>query len=283
MLFIVAGWAAVAAAAAEPDWQTAAGGKMAFEVASVRRSKADTFKSPGYPLDVEDSYSSTGGYFSATFQLISYIQFAYKVRLTQEQVEAILARLPKWAAADFFDVEARAESRNPSKDQMRLMVQSLLADRFKLAVHFEDRQAPALAMSLVKPGRVGPKLRPHADGPACDDSAVPPDVFPSICDSYQMRANPDGTRMAGARNTTMASLVSALPLLGRLGRVVVDKTGLSGKFDFTIGWSPEPGADDSQGPTFLEALRDQLGMKMESTQASIQTLIVDHIEIPSEN
>jgi hypothetical protein len=145
-----------------PQWQTAAGGKMSFEVASIRLSKPGTFTLPSFPLSRDDSYTPTAGLFRADFPLMVYVEFAYKLWLTREQRESILAHRPKWVATDNFEIHARA-SGNPTKDQMRLMMQSLLADRFKLAIHFETQQVPVLALVLVKPGVTGPKLRPHAN------------------------------------------------------------------------------------------------------------------------
>src|SRR5580658_5634043 len=80
--------------------------------------------------------------------------------------------LAKIVGNDFFDIEAQAPG-NPTKDQMRLMIQSLLAERFKLAVHFETRDAPVFALTLVKPGKTGPKLLPHSEGPPCPDYTPP--------------------------------------------------------------------------------------------------------------
>jgi bla regulator protein blaR1 len=280
--------------------QTTAEERPAFDVASVRQSKPGTFTPPSFPLDAGDAYASTGGRFSADFPLATYIAFAYKLSLTQEQRQSMLARLPKWAAADRFDIQARAEG-NPTKDQMRLMMQSLLADRFKLALHFETRDVPVLALTLVKSGKMGPKLRPHSEGPPCDASAPSPehgasaganDVFPPRCDLYMLESKPNHMNQAGSRNTTMNLLAASLPSLAALGRPVVDQTGLTGRFDFAIEWTPEsnspqlPNADgqtDSQGPTFLEAVREQLGLKLEATRAPIRTLIIDRVERPSEN
>ena len=85
--------------------------------------------------------------------------FAYKLRLTDEQIHSLLAPLPKWLSTDSFKIHAKAEG-NPTKDQMRLIVQSPLADRFKLRIHFETHEVPVLALGLDKPGKTGPKLRP---------------------------------------------------------------------------------------------------------------------------
>jgi bla regulator protein BlaR1 len=280
-----------------PDWQAAAGGKMAFEVASVKQDDGP-FRPPNFPLDPGDAYRPVGGRFLADFPLTTYITFAYKLSLTSEQRQAMIAHLPGWVATDRFAVEARAPG-NPSKDQMRLMVQSLLADRFKLAAHFETQVQPVLAMMLAKPEKTGPKLRPHSEGPPCEAPSlanVPPsrdgDVFPPICDAYMMTRMPNKPAKAGSRNTTMALLAGALPGLGNLDRPVVDQTGLSGRFDFTLEFAPElnrpapPNSDppsDPQGPAFLDALRDQLGLKLQPTKAPVQVLIIDHLERPSAN
>jgi len=103
-----------------------------------------------------------------------------------------LGQTPKWVNTDRTAVEARAEG-NPTKDQMRLMMQALLADLFKLAVHFETREAPVFELMQVKSEKTGPKLHPHSDGPPCPDDYTMPtravlasDVFPANCDTDQM-------------------------------------------------------------------------------------------------
>jgi uncharacterized protein (TIGR03435 family) len=283
-----------------PEWQTAAGSKMAFEVASIKLDPGQ-FRPPNFPLDPGDAYRPVGGRFTADFPLLTYITFAYKASLTADQRQQMLAHLPDWIANDRYDIQARAEG-NPTKDQMRLMMQSLLAERFKLAVHFETQVSPVLAMVLAKPGKTGPKLRPHSEGvagvapPATNDPIAPParaaDVFPPICDAYMMTGSGNGLLRAGSRNTTLALLAGALPGLGRLDRPVVDQTGLTGRFDFSLDWAQEPNRPpgpngdpppDLPGPTFLEAFREQLGLKLESTKAPLQILVIDHVERPTEN
>jgi bla regulator protein BlaR1 len=276
-----------------PQWQIAAGGKMAFEVASIRPT--DSFTPPSFPMSPDNAYRPNGGLLTATFPLITYIRFAYKLFLAPDQRQALLLALPKWVATDRFAIQARAAG-TPTKDQMRLMMQSLLAERFKLAVHFEKQQVPVFALTLMRPGKLGPQLRPHADGPPCDDSAKPPvasirtPVF--TCESFSAEMMPDKTVLAGSRNNTMELITATLPSMHNFGRPVVDHTGLSGTFDFTIEWTPEAGdtfapqgatAADFQGTTFLEALKDQLGLKLDSTRAAIDVLVVDHVERPTEN
>ena len=148
----------------EADWQTKAGGKMAFEVASVKLDSG-AFRPPNFPLDNSDAYRPVGSRFSADFPLQTYISFAYKLSLSPSQREAMLAHLPRWVATDRYAIDARAAG-TPSKDQMRLMMQSLLADRFQLAVHFETQTGSAYAMVLAKAGKTGPQLRPHSEGVA---------------------------------------------------------------------------------------------------------------------
>jgi bla regulator protein blaR1 len=292
-LILAAGWMAIAVFSQETPvaapWQIAAGGKMAFEVASVKPSNPDKFTPPSFPLDAGDAFTPTGGRFSADFPLVVYISFAYKLQLTPGQMQAMTAHLPKWVASDRFSIQAKAEG-NATKDQMRLMMQSLLAERFRLEVHFETQNIPLLAATLVKAGKTGPKLRPHGEGLACD-AAPSADVFPNRCDVYAMMMLPGRANKLGSRNTTMEYLAGGLSGAGRLTRPVVDQTGLSGRWDFTIEWTPEPtgpppdgsAPPESQAPTFLEAVREQLGLKLESTNGPIHVLVVDRVERPSEN
>lgn len=102
------------------------------------------------------------------------MNFAFK--LTPAQDRAIVAQFPKWANDYRYDIQARA-SGNPTKDQFRLMMQALLADRFKLAIHYETRQLPVFALVLDKPGKLGPQLRLHPDDSPCS-IAPPPGAAP---------------------------------------------------------------------------------------------------------
>jgi len=296
---ITAGESAAAASYITPDWQKRAGGKMAFEVASIHLERPDSWSPPSFPLDSGDSSIPPGGHFFADFPLLVDIEFAFKYWPTRVQQEALRAQLPKWAQKQSFVIEARAEG-NPTKDQMRLMLQSLLTERFKLAVHFERRQTQVFALVLDKPGRMGPKLRHHADGAPCDvagddeDSrdgpAATPKVFPRHCGTYALWSMPNYVRFIGSRDTTMPLIANFLAADANLARPAVDQTGLKGNFDFTIQYSrdsiapPAVGAEpEPQGPTFLEALRDQLGLKLKPTMAPVDVLVIDHVEEPSPN
>jgi uncharacterized protein (TIGR03435 family) len=267
---------------------------MAFEVASVKPDNGP-FRPPNFPLDNGNAFTP-GGRFSADFPLLTYIQFAYKVRFSQQQRESMLAHagLPKWFESDRFAIEAKAAG-PVTKDQMRLMMQTLLADRFGLAVHFETQETAVMALLLVKAGKTGPKLRPHSEGPACEgpapqgrgDASSP---FPERCYVQQLSMK-GGQLRAGSRNTTIDQLAEALSGLGRLDRPVVDQTGLSGGIDYDMEWTPEPNPAEppdpnlppDPGPTFLQALRDQPVLKLETAKLPLRVLVIDHVERPSEN
>jgi uncharacterized protein (TIGR03435 family) len=290
-----------------PDWQTAAGGPQAFDVVSVKQNKSGLPPSgdpvnSNVPLGPQDLFTPTGGLLSATnMPLFQYMIFAYK--LTPNQVQAVMAQLPKWATANRYDVQARVAG-NPTKDQFRMMMQALLADRFKLAVHYEMKQVPVLGLVLDKPGKLGPQIQRHPDDSPCS-TAIPtvaqgavPTVaggFPEPCGAVAgLPASTSGRIRFGARNMTMTAIATffSIPQLSGADRPVIDKTGLPGTYDFFIEFTPEingplpPGATfqpDPNGPTFQEAMKEQLGMKLESQNGSVQAIVIDHVEEPSEN
>jgi bla regulator protein BlaR1 len=276
------------------DWQTAAGGKMSFEVASVKLTQG-AGSPPLFPLDNGDAFAQTGGRFYAAFPLSSYILFAYKLSPpTEDQRKIMFEHVPQSLWMERYTIEAKAPA-SATKDQMRLMMQSVLAERFKLAVHSESKKSAVYALTLVKSGKAGPKLIPHEPGPACD-AAPNPNIFPPTCYSMMSRRGPMGMLM-GSRNTTMPLLAGGLLGPSGVDHPIVDQTGLKGGVDFTLEWAPDssslfgrlplpPGVEpppQADGPSFTDALRDQLGLKLESTKGQVQFLIVDHIERPSEN
>jgi uncharacterized protein (TIGR03435 family) len=276
-----------------PEWQTKAGGKLSFEVASVKPSLDQPFRPPSFPLSNDDSFKNTGAHFFADFPLTVYIQFAYKFRPTPEQLQAMTAALPKWVTTDRFTVQASAPG-NPTKDQFRLMMQTLLAERFGSKVHFETRREKIFSMMPVKPGKTGPKLIPHESGPPCD-SPLPVSKdglqLPDRCDAFFLFMRGDGLARIGSRNTTLGLLAASLPGTGNLGRPVVDETGLQGRFDFTMEYAaPRPNArlgdaadQESPGPSFVTALREQLGLKLEPTEGPVRELVIDHVDRPTAN
>jgi uncharacterized protein (TIGR03435 family) len=210
--------------------------------------------------------------------------------LTGDQMMALRERLPDWVTIERYDVQARAEG-NPTKDQMRLMMRALLAERFKLAVHYETRQGPVFALVPLKPGKTGPDLRPHPSDATCpkraDESALMPPMvaggFPATCGGIvRVPASTPGHLSLGARDVTMGFIASSISGIGNLGRPVVDQSGLDGTFDFIIEWAPDSTPEES-GPTFVEALQKQLGLKLEPRNGQIDVVVLDHIEHPTPN
>jgi bla regulator protein blaR1 len=297
------------------DWEKAAGGQMSFEVASVKQETAAEGKScdSNIPLGPGDVFPPTGGLLNITkCPIQALIAFAYK--LTANDAKGLLSQMPKWAFAAGFAVQARTTA-NTTKDQMRLMMQSLLADRFKLAIHYETRQAPAYALVLAKPGKMGRQLRAYGNEEPCPTApaVTPPGAmsqaalatvtggFPAVCGGLTpIPASQPSLVKVGGRNVSMGLIANTLPSLllqmGNFDRPVIDQTGLSGTYDFTLEWdrvhsnaSLTPVAADAPppaemaGPTLSEALRDQLGLKLDPTTVPLSTFVVDQIEEPTPN
>jgi uncharacterized protein (TIGR03435 family) len=282
-----------------PDWQIAAGGKMAFDSASVKRNTTPPPSRVGFnfPLGPGDIYSPNRGNFSAmNLPLVTYISFAYKITANQERF--LNSQLPKWAMTDRFDIMAHAQG-NPTKDQMRLMMQALLADRFKLTAHYETRQVPVYALVMDTAGELGPLLQRHPDDSPCSTTPAMPSPapntrqpqlldrrFPPECGGVvDMPPSAPGRTRAGARNITMELIASSMG--SGLDRPVVDRTGLTGRFDIALEFIPRddharPAASNSQptpaGPTFVQALKEQLGLRLEPQTGPVEFLLIDYIE-----
>jgi uncharacterized protein (TIGR03435 family) len=302
---IAAAGLAQAPAAQMPAQATAA--KLEFDVASVKPSRPDGGQDMNFPLSSGDSYAPNGGNFIATgMPLTVYIMFAYKLSASQAQA---MKQLPFWVRTEKYDIVAKTENHEATKDEMRLMMRSLLAERFGLAVHKETQQVPVYALALAKPGVLGPKLVAHPASEPCDntppkpavDSKAPPAFttaagFPVICGGIMgvPLATDTGVISFGARNVTMALFASTLTGVGNLGRPVLDRTGLTGKYDFLLEFapvrapSPSDGATaapppDTAGPGIEQALKEQLGLKLVSQKGPVDVWVVDHVEHATEN
>jgi uncharacterized protein (TIGR03435 family) len=205
---------------------------------------------------------------------------------------------PDWIATDRFDITAKMGS-DASQDmkelyrQMPVLLRTLLEDRFKLKTHSETRQLPVYTLVLDrKDGRLGPPLRRS--------------VFDCLARSKAARAGTPGPAPphdrpacgvrfgAGTLSASGFTLVNlAGTLSGNVGRVVLDRTGLTGDFDVELQWTPDrvPFAGDAStnpapsadGPSIFTALQEQLGLKLESTKGPVDVLVVDHVEQPTPN
>ena len=243
-------------------------GRTAFEVASVK---------PGDPNERRVSlFIQPGGKLSTTnASLQMLIGFAYDVRDHQ------ISGGPTWLDAAKFNIEAKAPSDAripPGPDgaaELRLMLQSLLAERFKLVVHRETREQQVYNLAVDKAGL---KMKEATNvGPG----------------------QPQGLRMTGRGDVT--GTAAPVPLLinflsQQLGRSVVDKTGLTGKYDFMLKWAPDPGTAagpragddaappvDASGPSIFTAVQDELGLKLQSAKGPVEILVIDGPEKPDAN
>jgi uncharacterized protein (TIGR03435 family) len=282
---------------AVPEWQTAAGGKMKFEVASVRPSAPGTPFSASVSLNALDGAAPQGSLFRANCILMPYLVFAYKISDTN-QARSIWDNLPEWAKTQFYSVEARSEA-PPTRDQLRLMVQALLADRFKLAIHREMQQLDEYALVLDKPGNLGPQLHAHpADEPCANDPNTSTMIeapakgseTPRWCGMKDWPVDgQEHVRMTDVTMAQAANYLSAMSMAGgnRTPHSGLDGTGLKGRFDLDIQFMVEvngPGSNpEGSGPTFSSALKNQLGLKLVERKGPVEIVVIDHLEKPSEN
>jgi uncharacterized protein (TIGR03435 family) len=290
-----------------PNWQQEAGNKMEFEVASVREhlpqpGQRDPNKT-NFPLGATPLYRDNGGLFSVKNEsLMDLIDFAYYLT-GMDGNRSFGPQLPSWAQSTRYDIEARAAAGTiPTKDQMRLMVQSLLADRFHLVVHAEPRQTSVYALRLIEPGKIGPSLKPHpADHPCGYNLDVKnvsgDDGLPNAC-GFVGGVPHDKNKVRfefGGRAVPIYEIAKMMTVWIDDGRPVIDQTNLPGLYDFTIAFSPQNEDDTATappagatmfgayGPELVTAMKKQLGIKMDTAKVPVLTLVIDHIEKPTDN
>jgi uncharacterized protein (TIGR03435 family) len=289
-----------------------------FDVASVRPSKAGATQRSNVPLDsgnvystvsADDARTAAGGYFVATHQpLWRYISFAYKLSGTQELSfrfnmfsGAPKSGAPFWvtggfdSAPEFFDISARAPA-DTSIDQMRLMMQSLLTERFHLAMHTVESDAPVFALVLEKDGVTGPKLQQHPTSDVCSADAAAHAAtsavgdLPPVCGVIAHVSSTTPGQHYGGRSVSLslfANSIQTMTGIAAVPRPVVDQTGLTGLYDFSLTWVHDAASGDAgvvdNSANFRDALKQQLGLRLKNARAPIRFLIVDRVERPSEN
>ena len=266
---------------------------LRFEVASIKPNKL--------PLSIITANQEPGGRFVATNQsLKDLIGLAYKIRDSQ------IVGGPAWISADRFDINARADRELPpftpteEAGPLEQMLQSLLADRFKLVAHRETRELPIFALVLARSdGRPGEKLRRSST----DCAAVFAD---------RARAGQPGPLVAGDQ-PTCGMVVSpwsiqigggplsqlTMVLTNMTNRFVVDRTGLNGNYDVDLQWTPQgmrigkPPGDNPPGPAFpapppdangatLEtAIQEQLGLKLDPQRGPVPVLVIERADQPT--
>lgn len=252
-------------------------GAPAYEVATIKST------------DLERTQSSIGFNQGGSFQargitLRELIQLAYD--LGYFAVDQRIVGGPKWIGSAKFDLDAKCDDQTasafakiPIKKQLpaeQAMIRRLLADRFNLRLHHESRVLPVL---ILVAAHGGPKLTAVAN--ADSDDPFGPD------------GPPGNWKAEGVSMDELASNLSQLSDAG--GRIVIDRTGLKGKFDFTLKWTPESPMDatpatndnglklDPSAPSLLKALEEQLGLKLEASKEPVDVLVIDSAELPSAN
>jgi uncharacterized protein (TIGR03435 family) len=290
LLFVVAGSMAVAApimlgqpaatsGGAAPPSATEAVKVPVFDVVSVKENKsADGRMRIMFTPD---------GYSARNVSAKQLIQMAYGIR------QDLISGGPGWVESAGYDFDAKVAGpdvdalKKLTPEQRRSMLQPALADRFKLKIHTETKQLPVFELVVAKGGS---KLK----------EASPGDTYANGI------KGPDGTSRAGmmrfgpgqltAQAVPMTSLVNMLSQ--ELHQTVIDKTGLTGKYDLELNWTADQGSEpmfkgtdgsqhdpapDSSGPSIFTALQEQLGLKLQSAKGPVETLVIDHVEMPSEN
>jgi uncharacterized protein (TIGR03435 family) len=255
------------------------GQRLAFDVASIKRTPADT--GPG-----ADFSAQPGGRLHVRNNAVTnLIQNAYGIPLY-----AIIGG-PDWMRPDGgerYDIEAKTEG-EPSRAEMMLMVQTLLAERFQFRAHRETRELPAYVLSVA---RGGAKLTPSKDGGCVDRSPANRNTLPATetrpnCGNNLLTsrgARPGHTRWAATR-IGMAEVAGSLAILFR--RPVVDRTGLTGVYDIQLELPPlQPAAVDGgadPGVSVFTVLQEELGLRVEEGRGPVEVLVVDGVERPTGN
>jgi len=248
--------------------------RQSFEVASVKPNKS------GDPSAFVQK--TVGATFVVSYQTLrGLIMFAYGIQGFQ------LVGAPDWAT-ERFDITARAAADIPPTPfgQMSpeaLMLRSLLEDRFGLSAHRETRDLPIYALVRARAdGRLGPRLRQTTsdDCAKLREAAGKPGATPAPTGSPVCGMRPGGSGneiTAGA--VPMTELARLLNVLA--GRTVVDRTGLTGVWDFDLQWSPPnaPNADPDR-PSIFTALQEQLGLRLEAMTGPVEVLVIDRVERP---
>jgi len=227
-----------------------------FEVASVK---------PNTSLSTDSNFNRMpgGGISAINVTLRDLITFAYDIRDYQ------LSGGPNWLGKDRYDLVAKSNHDDPAGPQapfeeafrlIRLKMRALLADRFKLAIHTETREMPVYALVIAKNG-------PQLEESKSQDLTIHGQTGHLVCKKISMKA------------------FAERALSNRMGRTVVDKTGLSGEFDFEVKYLEDRGAasSDASGPDFLTAMQEQLGLKLEPQKGPVEVTVVDRAEKASAN
>jgi bla regulator protein blaR1 len=268
--------------------------KATFEVASVKPNKSGAAGvrlggPPGGTFTIENA------------TLRDIIRFAYNVQ--PYQIEGG----PGWIASDRFDIIAKQPPNTPpglmatgSPSTLQYMVRNLLTDRFKLKMHQDTREMPVYALVRARSdGTLGPKLQPTAGGCGAFRRGGPGAAPSPPPRNDQIRCGMSmGIASLSGGDMPIAQL--AIMLSPRVGRNVVDRTGLTGNYDFTLEFTPDPtqlppggtappgeppliNGVPMQGPSIFTAVQEQLGLKLDSQRGPVDVWVIDSVEQPTQD
>jgi uncharacterized protein (TIGR03435 family) len=201
-----------------------------------------------------------------------------------------------WMETERYDIVAKPE-KTPAQGELPQMIQSLLADRFQLKMHQETKETAIYALVMAKKdGQFGPRLVEAPEGSCLQRDPTKPAAPPEPGKAMQFCGS---LRMGiGNMTGTAVQIRDLIQLFGRLlGRQVVDKTGLTGKYNINAEWTPDettmmppppgmpapPPPPVGNGPSLFAALQEQLGLKLESQKGPVEMFIIDSAAKPSEN
>jgi uncharacterized protein (TIGR03435 family) len=221
------------------------------------------------------------GFSASNIDLKSLIANAYGVKPNQ------VFGGSDWINSNHYDIEAKiipadgAALQPLTKEQRNLMLRSLLADRFKLVVHNETKEVPIYELVVAKGG---PKLQEAKTSDSSPNGTKGPDAVASAS-MIVMNMRPGQLKDPAMQ---LAALISWLS--GQLSRPIVDKTGLTGKYDIDLYWTPDPGpgsvdvtSSDASGPSIFTAVQEQLGLKLNPSKGPVEALVIDYAEPPTAN
>ena len=234
----------------------------AFEVASIKPCPPNTPEPPG-EHEGTIQFVFPGGRFEADATTVEYLmEWAYDIQRSQH------SDTPSWIGTDRFQIVAKAAG-DASEEQTKLMARSLLADRFQLKLHHEQKEVNAFVISL---GKTAPKLNPPKEGEACSVRIAP-------------RPNTDHGTPGFQVTATRYSLTKLTATFARhLGGVVLlNQTGLNDDFDFTLDLIPDETHPNPLDPSIIVSALREIGLSVKAQKTTVDFLTIDGVEKPSAN
>jgi uncharacterized protein (TIGR03435 family) len=281
-VLVVAWLALMPGLAAHPAGQSAGGTR--FEVASVKPSDPNAVGPFGKPPALPETRVAGGRFSASNSTLRDLVKLAYDFWF-DFRIDAGA----DWQTSRRFDIQAKAEDPAADMGAMRPMIRALLADRFKLKIHTETRELPIFVLVVARDdGRLGANIKPST-ADCSNPPQVPREDFLALLQAGRVpcAVTPMPSRVAGTAVRGNGASMAALAqfLWSPTGRIVHDRTGLSGLYDWEMTYDRgvtnlplSPSTSDS--PVLTTALQEQLGLKLESTRGPVEVLVIDSAALP---